>query len=148
MRINKYFEGLKTEQKFCDLMISRNNTCVKSSVAEDVKKHIDFYVNDESVEVKGNRYLNTIWLELKNVRGEDGWLLCCAKYIVFDVVDIKSFCFYERQDLYDYVKNISEIAKDKHEYKKLYTRKNRKDVIVKVTYDDIKHLIKQTIKYD
>jgi len=31
---------------------------------------------------------------------------------------------------------------------KLYTRKNRKDVLVKVTYDDIKHLQFQKIRYD
>jgi len=143
-----FTEGKKAENKFADLMIKRGNTCVKSSRSDDINNHIDFYVNDKGVDVKGNRHLETIWLELKNVRGDDGWLLGKAKYIVFDVVELNSFCFFDRHELYLFVSNITEIAESKKDYMKLYTREGRKDVIVKVRYDDIKHLNKQTIRYD
>jgi len=141
-------QGNDAEKKFKDLMELRGNTCVKSNRNDDINKHIDFYVNEFSVDVKGNRHLETIWLELKNVRGNKGWLEGEADYIVFDVVELKSFCFFKTKELFDYVKNIKEIAKDKKDYNKLYTRKERKDVLVKVRYNDIKHLEKQKIKYE
>ena len=61
-------EGKKAEQKFVDLMSSRGNIVVKSSRSEDIHKHIDYYVNDIPIDVKGNRHLETIWLEITNVR--------------------------------------------------------------------------------
>lgn len=142
------FIGKKTEDKFCNLMISRGNDCVKSRPHDNISNHIDFFVNGKGVDVKGSRHLETIWLELKNVNGYKGWLLGKAKYIVFDIEELKSFCFYDRVKLYNFVKDIKEIAKDKTEYMKLYTRENRNDVIVKVTYDDIKHLEFQQIPYE
>ena len=141
-------QGKKTEELFNKIMIERGNTCIKSSRYDDINYHIDYYVNEIGVDVKGNRHLDTIWLELKNVKGLDGWLNGRAKFIVFDVIELKSFCFFYRIDLLDYVSNINEIAENKKDYKKLYTRKDRKDVLVKVKYDDIKHLQKQSIKYD
>ena len=61
---------------------------------------------------------------------------------------LKSFCFFYKDDLLEYVSDITEIAESKKDYKKLYTRENRKDVLVKVRYDDIKHLQTQAIRYD
>ena len=141
-------QGNDAEKKFKDLMELRGNICIKSSRSDDINKHIDFYVNQFSVDVKGNRHLETIWLELKNVKGNKGWLEGEADYIVFDVVELKSFCFFNTEKLFNYVKDIKEIAKDKKDYNKLYTRKERKDVLVKVRYNDIKHLEKQKIKYE
>ena len=141
-------QGKKTEELFNKIMIERGNTCIKSSRYDYFNYHIDYYVNEIGVDVKGNRHLDTIWLELKNVKGLDGWLNGRAKLIVFDVIELKSFCFFNRIDLLDYVSNINEIAENKKDYKKLYTRKDRKDVLVKVKYDDIKHLQKQSIRYD
>lgn len=143
-----FSEGRKAENKFYQLMVARGNTCVKSSQYEDINKHIDFYVNDSGVDVKRNRDLEAIWLELENVKGFDGWLKGEAVFIVFDVVELKSFCFFEREKLLDYCLQFKEIAKDNTEYKKLYTRENRKDVLVKVKYLDIKHLQTQIISYE
>jgi len=141
-------EGNKAEDKFLKLMLERDNSCVKSSTQDDINKHIDFYVNDIGIDVKGNRHLETIWLELKNVKGDKGWLECCAEYIVFDIIELNSFCFFKRIDLYEYASQFTEIAKDKKDYKKRYTRKDRKDVLIKVTYNDIRHLQKQIIEYE
>lgn len=143
-----FAEGKRAEQKFMELMLARGHKCVKTNRKEDMQKHIDFYVNDIGIDVKGNKRLESIWLELKNVKGDKGWLLGKAEIIVFDIVELQSFCFFKRKDLYLFVKNITEVAKDKNDYMKLYTRKDRQDVIVKVTYNNIKHLQQQAIKYD
>jgi hypothetical protein len=142
-----FIEGRKAESKFKELMVSRGHSCVKSSKSDDIKNHVDFYVNDVPVDVKGNRHVETIWVELTNVRGNKGWLKGNSKYIVFDIVEFNSFCFFDRQDLLEYTLTFTDIAKDKTEYKKRYTRKDRKDVIVKYKYDDIKHLLVQCINY-
>tara|TARA_A100000171_G_C2111994_1_gene135557 strand:+ start:239 stop:700 length:462 start_codon:yes stop_codon:yes gene_type:complete len=147
-RLNySFYEGKKAENKFQQLMIERNNTCFKSNSHDDINKHIDFYVNDFTVDVKGNRHLNTIWLELKNVRGLKGWLECCADYIVFDIIELKGFCVFLRKKLFNYCLQFKDVAKDKTEYKKLYTRKDRKDLLIKVKYEHIKHLQTQIINY-
>tara|TARA_S200002703_G_C3653146_1_gene200550 strand:- start:46 stop:516 length:471 start_codon:yes stop_codon:yes gene_type:complete len=143
-----FAEGRKAESKFQDLMVSRGNSCIKSSKSDDIKNHVDFYVNDVPVDVKGNRHIETIWVELTNVRGDKGWLKGNSKYIVFDIVELNSFCFFDRQDLLEYTLTFTDIAKDKTEYKKRYTRKDRKDVIVKYRYDDINHLLVQCINYE
>jgi len=141
-------EGKKAEQKFVDLMSSRGNIVVKSSRSEDIHKHIDYYVNDIPIDVKGNRHLETIWLEITNVRGKKGWLQGESKYIVFDIVELKSFCFFKRIDLLQYVLQFKEKTTDKKHYNRLYTRDGRDDVIVKVKYKDISHLETQSIKYE
>ena len=140
--------GKDTEAKFKDLMELRGNTCIKSSTSDDIKYHIDFYVNDIPVDVKGSRHLETIWLEITNVRGEGGWLKGRADYIVFDIMELNSFCFYRRPDLLEFVSSISEVATSKKEYMKLYTRQGRQDVIVKVRHEDIRHLEIQRIPYE
>ena len=122
-------QGLKAEDKFSNLMNIRGNTCVKSNKYDDINKHIDFYVNNIGIDVKGNRHLETIWVELQNVRGNKGWLKGDAEYIVFDIVELNSFCFFKRDELLQFCSNITEVAKDKTEYKKLYSRKDRDDIL-------------------
>ena len=141
-------EGKKAEDKFTELMISRDNSCIKSSRYDDIYKHIDFWVNGVGVDVKGNRHLETIWVELRNVRGKKGWLKGDAEYIAFDIVELKSFCFFKRDELLDFSSNITDVAKDKTEYRKLYSRKDRLDILIKYKYEDIKHLQVQQISYE
>lgn len=146
--IYSYKEGKKAEDKFKELMLSRGNTCVDSTRNENIHKHIDFYVNNIPVDVKGNRHIETIWLEIKNVKGNKGWLQGDAEYIVFDIVELKAFCFYKTKDLLKFVSGITEIAESKKDYLKLYTRENRKDVLVKATHKDILHLEQQRLFYE
>ncbi len=141
-------EGRRAEDRFSRLMISRGNTCVKSSKYDDINKHIDFYVNGIGVDVKGNRHLETIWVELTNVRGNKGWLKGEADYIVFDIIELNSFCFFKRKDILEFSKSVTEKAKDKTEYGKLYSRNGRSDVLIKYRYEDIKHLQVQKISYE
>jgi len=140
--------GRLTEELFKTVMESRGNTCIKASKDTDINDHIDFYVNDLGVDVKGNRQLDCIWLEIQNVHGEKGWLQGEADYIVFDIVELKSFCIFERLDLYNLVKDIKQTTRSNKEYMKLLSRNGRQDLIVKTKYSHIKHLQKQIISYE
>ena len=142
--------GKSCEDKFKDLMTSRGHEIYKSSKYDDIYRHIDFYIAGYSFDVKGHRHLDCIWLELTNVNGNKGWLKGEATYIVFDIVELKSFCFFKRKDLLNYVQeNITETTETKDEYNKLYTRAKwgKLDVITKVKFDDIKNLMKQSVAY-
>ena len=135
-------EGTDTENRFKTLLESKGYKVEKSSKQDDIHKHIDFYVNGFGIDVKGKRYTNTIWLEIQNVRGKDGWLKGEAKYIAFDILDLKQFVFFKRKDLLEFVAQFKEETEDKREHLKWYSRKkwNRKDKIIKVKYEHIKHL--------
>ena len=150
-RYNYSFKvGRSCEDKFKGVMASRGHDVFKSSKYDDIHKHIDFYVAGYSFDVKGHRHLECIWLELTNVRGDKGWLKGEATYIVFDIVELKSFCFFKRKDLLKYVEeNITETTESKEDYNKLYTRAKwgKLDVITKVKFDDIKNLMTQSIAY-
>tara|TARA_R110000822_G_scaffold145919_13_gene284877 strand:- start:746 stop:1210 length:465 start_codon:yes stop_codon:yes gene_type:complete len=141
--------GLETETLFKNVMESRGNTVTKSSRIDDIYKHIDFYVNDFSVDVKGSRHLDCIWLETVNVQGNDGWLKGKADFIVFDVIELKSFCVFNRKELLSFTNTINEITDSKYDFLKLYSRTkwDRKDQLIKCRYDDIKHLQLQQIEY-
>ncbi len=114
--------GLDTEDLFKSLMESRGHKVIKSSKQDDIYKHIDFYVNGYSIDVKGSRHLDCIWLETINVLGDDGWLKGKADFIVFDVVELKSFCVYNRQELLLFTNNITEFTDSKYDFLKIYSR--------------------------
>lgn len=134
----KYFENL-FEQKVNDLGLDFK----KSSRKDNIYRHIDCYVDGYGVDVKGNRHLNTIWLEIINVRGNKGWLDGDAMYIAMHIEELDCFCLFYRKDLLQFVtNNVSEKTTKSKDYMKFYTREKwgKQDVIVKVKYDDIKHL--------
>jgi hypothetical protein len=133
-------EGEKAEQHFKRLMEAKGKFVLPSTRDQNIYEHVDFWVDDKGIDVKGNRHLDCIWLELNNVQGKDGWLKGKADYIVFDVVELKQFCFFNRTDLLNYCNNITGRAISKDDFNKLYTRFGRKDLLVKVRYDDIKNL--------
>ena len=121
----------------------------KSSHTEDRHEHIDYWLamaGQESrwgVDVKGNRHLETIWLEHTNVNGNKGWLRGDAFYIAMFIIELDCFSIYKRTDLLKYINdNVKEESTNKYEYLKFYTRRKwgKKDKVVKVKYDYIKHL--------
>ena len=144
-----YEAGKKTEEHFKELMISSGNKCVKSSYNDDLYKHIDFYVNGYGVDVKGKRRLNSIWLEIVNVRGYDGWLNGEADYIVFDFLDLNAYSVFKRKQLLKLVSNVTETTNSSKDYMKIYGRSewNQKDKLIKCKFEDIKHLEIQRIEY-
>jgi hypothetical protein len=142
-------EGNKAEDIFYNLIKSMGVDITKSSKKDDIFKHIDFYIGNIGVDIKSRRHLDCIWLEETNVNGEDGWLKGESDYIVFDVVELKSFCFFKRKDLLNYVSRFTETTTDKSSYFKWYTRSDwgRKDRIIKVRHKDIKHLEAKQLSY-
>lgn len=135
--------GNKTEQLFKDRVQKLGLKYRKASETEDMYWHIDCYVNGHGVDVKGDRYKTTIWLEMQNVRGEDGWLKGRAKYIAMYIVDLDIFSIYNREDLLKYVEeNVTRHTDSKRPYHMFYSRTKwgKKDIVTKVRYQDIKHL--------
>lgn len=131
------------EELFSKKVIAKGFKWRKSTNEEDWYKHIDCYVNQYGVDIKGNRHLETIWLEYTNVNGNKGWLRGEAFYIAMFIVELNCFSIYKRIDLLNYIiQNTKEKTNNKKDYLKLYTRKKwgKKDQIVKVKYDHIKHL--------
>lgn len=146
-QINDLRKGKQTENKLIYLLESLGRKVVQANLSQDMYDHIDMFVNDVPIDVKGNRYANCIWLELTNVNGKDGWLKGKSKYIVMDVIDMNSFLVFKTKDLLEYCNNIVQIANSKNDYNMLYTRYGRKDQIIKVRYSDIKHLQKGKLTY-
>ena len=72
-----YFERL-----FKTRVQSLGLTFKESSQQDDWYRHIDCYVDGYGVDVKGNRHLETIWLEITNVNGNKGWLRGDRKSVV------------------------------------------------------------------
>ena len=154
------FEGDKAEDHFKQLMEARGYFVLPATKEQNMKDHVDFWVDRKDtnteqkvsdyygVDVKGNRHLDSIWLELKNVLGNKGWLEGEAEYIAFDIKELQGFCFYKRTDLLEYCQKITKYAKDKWDYNKLYTRSGRKDKLIQVKHKHIKHLQKGIIKYE
>lgn len=141
--------GNKAEQVFFDIVKSKGVDIIKSSREDDIFKHIDFYINGVGIDIKSRRHLNCIWLERTNVHGKNGWLRGEAKYIGLEIVELKSFCFFKRIDLLEYVSRFNETTSSKDCYFKWYTRRdwNRKDEIIKVRYKDIQHLETKRLSY-
>ena len=71
IRKHSVTEGNQTETNFKTLMENKGYKVEKTPANIDIHGHIDFYVNDVSVDVKGNRHLECIWLEMTNVRGKN-----------------------------------------------------------------------------
>lgn len=140
-------EGLKAEQHFKLLMEAEGKFVLPATGEQNIFDHVDFWVDDKGIDVKGNRHLDCIWLEINNVKGKSGWLRGQADYIVFDIKELKQFCFFNRTDLLAYCEQITDRAVSKDDFNKLYTRFGRKDLLVKVRYDDIKDLQKGYLSY-
>lgn len=142
--------GRQVELKFKQAIESRGHIVKESSEEENIYGHIDFWINNQSVDVKGFRHLECIWLELQNVNGNDGWLKSKVDYIAFDVVEMNAFCIFKRSDLLEFINdNVIESTDNSRDYMKFYTRSkwDRKDKIVKVKFEHIRHLLLQIIDY-
>ena len=133
-----YFEALfKSRVEYLGL------TFKQSSQQDDWYRHIDCYVDGYGVDVKGNRHLETIWLEVTNVNGNKGWLRGEAYYVAMHIAELDKFSVYLREELLNHIKeNTTEYTEDKRDYNKFYTRSKwgKKDILVKYRYEDIKYL--------
>ena len=114
--------GLGAEQIFDQIAESKNLEVKNARRRENIHKHIDKYVTQESktwsVDIKARKKTSRsdsdaqdewIWIEFQNVRGNLGWLYGEADNIAFETQD--SFVIVDRKSLIDYVENAVDMAK-------------------------------------
>lgn len=140
--------GRVAEVRFVLAAESLGFQVMKGSRKDDMQLHIDYWLKHGNsgkwgVDVKGNNLPDEIWCEFKNVAGNPGWMYGGAKIIAFDMPEEGGFSIVDRVELKDYCeKNVEDVSVDSKAdaYKKKYTRKDRSDVITKLTLLDIREL--------
>lgn len=164
-------EGKKKELECIRHLKSKGCRCKKSPNNYDMYGHWDYgFVDDNNyfdtlkdpivetksgdkyyrIDIKSKKrnqrhdaeYTNDFhWVEMKNVRGNKGWVHGDADYIVFETYD--SWLFVDRQKLADFVEekcsNKPIFTQVPNYYYEKYTRKkwNKKDIITKVPMKDL-----------
>ena len=145
--------GLGAEQIFGQIAESKNLEVKNARRRENIHKHIDKYVTQESktwsVDIKARKKTSRndssaqdewIWIEFQNVRGNLGWLYGEADKIAFETQD--SFVIVDRKSLIDYVENAVDMAKPvRKSYLakyKTYQRAGRNDLLTMVELSKIK----------
>lgn len=118
--------------------------------------HIDYFFTKEgvshSVDVKSEKKVSRsdsstqselIFMELKNVQGNKGWLYGKAEFIAFGREG--KFYIIRRRELVDRVERLSkdgkEVSSSKEALYNFYTRFLREDVITLVKFTDIEDLV-------
>ena len=159
-----YVEGKRTERRFLDYCENNGFIVRKAETYNDIYQHFDFYVKNKNgvevrIDVKSEKKLNRWdaktnkeiqWLELKGVKGHEGWLYGKAHYIAFKYGTV--FIIAKTKDLLELTLKLRKLdsngkpiictSDDKKMYETLQ-RDDRKDEVVLVKTDDIK-----TLKYD
>lgn len=143
-------KGKEVESRFArDLVQKMGGDVMVSTKYDDIKKHIDLYWRPKdmnkwcSFDVKGQKKTNrsdtnysttNTWLEIKNVNGGIGSLLGEEHYLAFEVTD--RWLIARRKVL---LEKLKENIIDKTIYNinpnadfKMYQRKERKDLIIRV----------------
>jgi len=150
------YQGSKSQNLFVKLCNSIGYKCTKSTKNQDIYQHIDFWIErtdgtTTSVDVKGMNKVNALWIEFKNVNGNDGWMFGDQELIAFDIDELKSFAIVKRVELLNLCRLIikNEFVNKTNAHKKLYQRKDRKDVISILHLNDIKNLSSyKLLKYE
>jgi len=128
----------------------------KSDLNTDRFDHIDFWHTKDGetfgVDIKGNKLPSELWIEFKNVNGDDGWMYGKAKWIAFEIPDLGGFAIVLREELKDWAeKNVdtSEVVTQKWKaYKRVYSRSNwkahdgkpQRDRISMITVHDLREV--------
>lgn len=153
-------QGEKSENGYKNILISRGFIVRDATLAEQLK-HIDLFVNYNGVEVgfeiKARKKINRsdssfqdslVWIEIKNVNGDDGWLFGQANYIVFERE--KDFIVIDREKLVSFVMSTCDFTKTVCSAKEAlycnYQRKGRRDSITLIKNIDIESLAKKIVK--
>jgi len=153
--------GNDAEKQFVSAAKSKGYEVSKSSRQQDMADHFDYILKNKkgktrTFEVKALKRINRtdespnhewVWIEIKNVRGEKGWIKGKADFITFE--QEFSFLTVKREELLDLCRTLIDTKKsvgtaNKAEYC-LYSRKGRKDIISRIKVQDIKDGIKYWI---
>jgi hypothetical protein len=148
------FEQGDTVEKYFEKICEKNNIkTVEATKYQNIYEHIDYFMTIEdkiySVDVKDERKKHrydsdtaekVIWLEIKNVNGNVGWLYGKADLIAFKHID--DFILVKRVDLIILLEE-KRLKWDDGRYKKgrdfyyTHTRDGRKDELVMFHVNDI-----------
>ena len=145
-----------TERLFRHIMAKKCLNVSKASKEDDMFKHYDVICDGIKYEVKGDKkmsmgddfFTDIYWIELVNVNGDPGWLKGEADNIAFKHGN--EFIIVNRVDLDSLTEKL---VKDRTIYRtkgycKIYQRLGRKDQLTYLDAQDIRPLIKQTIKIE
>lgn len=143
--------GETAENIFESLAKKRNLKVKKASFSQQLA-HIDFILVDKNdathlIDVKARKKTSRsssefsddlVWIELKNVQGNSGWLYGTSDFIAFERED--DFVIVPRKNLTilcDRLISKDVVEKSTEALYKLYTRKGRKDLLSIIKMSDI-----------
>ena len=139
--------GQAVEAEFYALLLLRDPTARRTTQGEQFA-HLDFVSTHGTFDVKSLGRVSRgdtdtqgerRWLELNNVRGEVGWLLAEGlDYLAFERVD--DFIIVKREDVRLLAKKLCTCDYAKYAgdaLYKLYSRRDRDDLLTAVLTDDI-----------
>ncbi len=148
--------GENAEVAFIEMAKARGWKISAATKEQNIDEHWDFRIEKEGqpykVEVKSekrikrnddNSQADFIWVELRNVRGEIGWLFGRADLIALEKGT--SFVFVKRLDLLGVVNQkvnlVAKVRSAKEALYKIYTRSGRKDKLTLLPVRDIEPVI-------
>jgi len=134
--------GESGQQKYYQSCKAANLDVKKTSKEKDLT-HVDFLVEGKTVDVKGLKETHKqgkIILELKNVKGENGW--CSSSGPEWVAFDFGAFFFHAKtSDLIKLIKKKcdlkAKVSKIDDALYKSYGRKNREDQMTVVSLTDV-----------
>lgn len=147
--------GEQAENLFIVLAVRMGWKVSASTKDENIHDHWDYLIENETspfkVEVKSKKRIQRsedksqndfIWVELRNVRGETGWLFGKADLIAFEKE--KSFLIVQKQDLLKVVNQkvnlVAKVKTPKDALYKIYKREGRKDKLTLLPMRDIEEI--------
>jgi|TARA_B100001094_G_scaffold90054_1_gene86145 hypothetical protein len=147
--------GYRAEDLFAASALKYYPDLKPSTEEENIKDHIDFKCEGlGTVDVKAKKQSfdeGLIWIELKNVIGEDGWLFGNQDRIAFEWND--HFRIVRRDWLHTRVGDLLDKAKPvKHKSRALYNYYDRsqygnKDLLTQITTQDVYFVTESTIDF-
>ena len=150
--------GRMAEVRFVRAARNKGLLVTKATAKQDMLEHVDYWLamNHDGkkwgVDVKGNNLPDEVWVEFKNVRGDDGWLYGGATIIAFDMPEEGGFAIVDRDELAFFCeKHVRDekVTDKKHAYLRKYTRQGREDVISILKLHDLKGLMSYRVwEYD
>lgn len=145
------FESLAKEKKLNPVKATKKQQIAHIDFILTAKNGVNYFVDVKARKrsARNNSKISDdlIWIEFKNVAGNNGWLYGAADYIAFERES--DFVIVSRANLVtlcERIVNLNLTTKDaKDALYKLYTRTDRRDKICMIKMDDILNNIKTTI---
>lgn len=152
-------------ERFIRLAEAKSIKVEESSQKENIEDHIDYWLTKadgkkSSIDVKGLKKSSRhgkldwewLWIEYKNVQGNNGWLYGKQDLIAFECPNF--FLIVQRKELQELCEKIAPfkpenvVTKPEDAKRKIYSRNGRSDVLTKISVHDIFEHIKYSIWED